>query len=203
MSKDPGGFVSGPNLYVYADNDPVNLIDPLGTQEDTVVQDIADILGRQSSIRGAAERGGEQFRGCVKCGEITVSTPPTGGGAPPSAPAAPSGPAGPAGPKASRLSRHRLPTCDATVGFAAAALYWIPRAVDPDYSADQFKADLAIGPGVPILGIGGSLAIWLGFTADPVGQLKEAAKDKAIDLGVSAFLGPVGIPVNFIRSLFD
>jgi RHS repeat-associated protein len=188
MSKDPAGFVSGPNLYAYADNDPVNLIDPLGTQEDTIVQDVADILGRQE-IRGAEYRfrpgGFEKFPSNVKSGLIddAPTTPPA--------------------PAASRLSRWRLPTCDATVGFAAAALFWIPRMVDPDYSAGQFSADLAIGPGVPILGIGGSLAIWIGFTSDPVGQVKEAAIDTGIGLGITGFLGPVGIPVNFIRSLFD
>src|SRR5262249_10511101 len=29
-ATDPGGFSSGPNLYVYAGNDPVDLTDPLG-----------------------------------------------------------------------------------------------------------------------------------------------------------------------------
>ena len=30
-TKDPGGFSGGPNLYAYAANDPINLVDWLGT----------------------------------------------------------------------------------------------------------------------------------------------------------------------------
>jgi len=55
-AKDPRGFVSGPNLYNYANNDPVNFIDPPGTSptptkptlppwlEDTI-DDIKEIIG--------------------------------------------------------------------------------------------------------------------------------------------------------------
>jgi RHS repeat-associated protein len=32
-AKDPRGFIAGPNLYAYADNDPVNFIDPLGDEK--------------------------------------------------------------------------------------------------------------------------------------------------------------------------
>jgi RHS repeat-associated protein len=38
-TKDPGGFASGANPYVYADNAPVNLVDRLGDNpDDTIVK---------------------------------------------------------------------------------------------------------------------------------------------------------------------
>jgi RHS repeat-associated protein len=46
-AKDPVGFVSGPNLYVYADDDPVNLVDPLGDNP-------VDPLGPTGSLGNAS-----------------------------------------------------------------------------------------------------------------------------------------------------
>jgi RHS repeat-associated protein len=46
LQTDPIGMAGGMNLYAYTDNDPVNLIDPLGLQETTEAPDLTVVALR-------------------------------------------------------------------------------------------------------------------------------------------------------------
>ena len=95
---------------------------------------------------------------------------------------------------------------------AGAAMYWVPRLLDDDYTTDNFKTDLALGPSALAVGPTAAIALILS-TDDPVGELKQfgvRAKDEAVAVGVeaakfavtNAVVGAVwGTPVNIARWL--
>jgi hypothetical protein len=98
-----------------------------------------------------------------------------------------------------------LAACDKYGGAFAAATYWGSRglrALDDDYSKEQFVADLAIGPGI-VLGAPVAFGTWIVFTKDPVGQIKDAGTEIATDTVTNLVLGPLAGPVTFARWLFD
>ena len=208
-----------------ADNDPVNLIDPLGNQvnpfESTPMGTV--VSSGDANIGWAAEANAwrwwwhigdenrnffsspeaQNFNGSIFSDKrIPFGTNQLSGEI-----------GGDVSISLARPVSRAGPMCR-LAGPAAAVGYWLPRgvaALEGDYSDAEFKTDLAF-LALPVTGLPVAAVGWLGSTDDPVGGFKNFAKRNVeatigtdlswTGVGVKVLAGPFAGPINFIRAIW-
>jgi hypothetical protein len=98
-----------------------------------------------------------------------------------------------------------LPFLESALGLGSAALYWVPRLLDPCYTKDNLKTDLAFGPVLSLLGLPGTIGTML-TTKKPLAELKNFAVKNGEEVGkfelTNFVFGPYGATANFVRWIF-